>query len=156
VQSYIHPGPRPISHRVGVLFGRAIYRWQVIAREVPGRELPADGDFRAHSGMTVVSTGKGCVFTDPLDPEIIALAERAAAAFPEIPLLGVDIVRRQPDGALFILELNSSGFCFHLSSDLGRKIQASMKLDFMAQYGGYPHVAAQYLRHWDEFTQRSA
>jgi hypothetical protein len=59
-----------------------------------------------------------------------------------------DIVRRQSDGQLFITELNSSGDCFHLTSELGLKIQSSMGLDFMTQYGGYPHVAAQYLRHY--------
>ena len=59
-----------------------------------------------------------------------------------------DIVRRQSDGQVFIIELNSSGYCFHLNSELGLKIQSSMGLDFMAQYGGYGHVAAQYLRHY--------
>ena len=148
VQAYIHTGPRAVSHRVGVLFGRAIYRWKLTAREIPGRELPADGDFRSKSGATVVSSGKGSVFTDVLEPDVVELAERAAAALPDVPLLGVDIVRRQSDGQLFIIELNSSGYCFHLTSELGLKIQSSMGLDFMAQYGGYAHVATQYLRHY--------
>ncbi len=148
VQAYIHTGPRAVSHRVGVLFGRTIYRWKLTAREIPGRELPADGDFRSQSGVTVVSSGKGSVFTDVLEPDVVELAERAAAALPDVPLLGVDIVRRQSDGQLFIIELNSCGYCFHLTSDLGQKIQSSMGLDFMAQYGGYPYVAAQYLRHY--------
>lgn len=150
MQAYIHTGPRAVSHRVGVLFGRAIYRWKLTAREIPGRELPADGDFHSKSGVTVVSSGKGCVFTDVLEPDVVELAERAAAALPDVPLLGVDIVRRQSDGQLFIIELNSSGYCFHLTSELGLKIQSSMGLDFMTQYGGYPHVAAQYLRHYDK------
>ena len=59
-----------------------------------------------------------------------------------------DIVRRQSDGQVFIIELNSSGYCFHLTSELGLKIQSSMGFDFMAQYSGYPHVAARYLRHY--------
>lgn len=147
VQEFIYTGPRPVSHRVGVLFGKAIYRWRVEGRAVEGRELPPDGDFRKLSGTSVVSTGKECRFTDELDEEVVALAEKAAAALPDIPLLGVDIVRRAGDWRLFILELNASGYCFHITSDLGRKIQQSMGLDFAAQYGGYEYVAELYARH---------
>jgi hypothetical protein len=141
VQEFIYTGPRPVSYRVGVLFGKAIYRWRVEGRKVEGRELPTDGDFRARSGVSVVSTGTGCEFSDPFDHEVIAFAERAAAAFPEIPLMGVDVARRLPDGGLFALELNASGFCFHLTSELGRKIQATTYLELTEQYGGFPYCA---------------
>jgi hypothetical protein len=141
VQEFIYTGPQPVSYRVGVLFGKAIYRWRVEGRKVEGRELPLDGDFRARSGVSVVSTGTGCEFSDPYDHEVIAFAERAAAAFPEIPLLGVDVARRLPDGKLFALELNASGFCFHLTSELGRKMQATTYLELAEQYGGFPYCA---------------
>lgn len=141
VQEFVYTGPQPVSYRVGVLFGKAIYRWRVEGRKVEGRELPADGDFRARSGVSVVSTGTGCEFSDPYDHEVIAFAERAAAAFPEIPLMGVDVARRLPDRRLFVLELNASGYCFHLTSELGRKIQATTYLELPEQYGGFPYCA---------------
>ncbi len=141
VQEFIYTGPQPVSYRVGVLFGKAIYRWRVEGRKVEGRELPPDGDFRARSGTSVVSTGTGCEFSDPYDHEVIAFAERAAAAFPEIPVMGVDVARRLPDGKLFVLELNASGYCFHLTTELGRKMQATTYLELAEQYGGFPYCA---------------
>jgi hypothetical protein len=149
VQEFIYTGPRPVSHRVGVLFGKAIYRWRVEGRKVEGRELPKDGDFRARSGMSVVSTGSGCEFSDPFDHEVIAFAERAAGAFPEIPLMGVDVARRLPDGKLFALELNASGYCFHVTSDLGKKMQATTWLELAEQYGGHAYYADLYRRAWE-------
>lgn len=149
VQEFIYTGPRPVSHRVGVLFGKAIYRWRVEGRKVEGRELPADGNFRARSGVSVVSTGTGCEFSDPFDHEVIALAERAAAAFPEIPLMGVDVARRLPDGKLFVLELNASGYCFHVTSELGAKMQATTWLELAEQYGGFAYYADLYRLAWE-------
>jgi hypothetical protein len=49
-------------------------------------------------------------------PEILALARRVAAAFPEIPCLGQDIIRQTGTGKLYILETNPSGAIWHLSS----------------------------------------
>lgn len=140
-QEFIYTGPRPVSHRVGVLFGKAIYRWRVEGRAVEGRRLPEDGDFRAASGASVVSTGKDCEFRDPFDAEVVAFAEKAARALPHVPLMGVDVARRLTDGKLFVLELNSCGYCFHLTSDTGRKIQATTWLELPEQYGGYAYIA---------------
>ncbi|MBC8040449.1 MAG: hypothetical protein H7Y06_07905, partial [Opitutaceae bacterium] len=115
-------------------------------RAVEGRALPADGDFRKSSGLSVVSSGKGCTFSDPFDAEVVAFAEKASWAFPEIPLMGIDVVRRVPDGKLFVLELNASGYCFHLTSETGRKIQATTYLELPEQYGGYAYIADLYQR----------
>lgn len=144
VQEFIYTGPRPVSHRVGVMFGKAIYRWRIEGREVAGRALPSDGDFRSSSGVSVVSSGKGCTFSDPFDAEVLAFAEKASRAFPEIPLMGIDVVRRVPDGKLFVLELNASGYCFHLTSETGVKIQKTTCLELPEQYGGYEYIADLY------------
>jgi hypothetical protein len=144
VQEFIYTGPRPVSYRVGVMFGKAVYRWRIEGREVEGRALPADGDFRASSGMPVVSSGKGCEFSDPFDAEVTAFAEKASRAFPGVPLMGIDVVRRATDGKLFVLELNASGYCFHLTSPTGVKIQATTYLELPEQYGGYAYIADLY------------
>lgn len=144
VQEFVYTGPRPVSHRVGVLFGKAIYRWRIEGREVEGRALPEDGDFRASSGVSVVSSGKDCTLSDPFDAEVIAFAEKASRAFPEIPLMGIDVVRRVSDGKLFVLELNASGYCFHLTSATGVKMQKTTYLELPEQYGGYAYIADLY------------
>jgi hypothetical protein len=149
VQEFIYTGPRPVSYRVGVLLGKAIYRWRIEGREVEGRALPPDGDFRTGSGVSVVSSGKGCTFSEPFDAEVTAFAEKASRAFPGIPLMGIDVVRRVPDGKLFVLELNASGYCFHLTSETGVKIQNTTYLELPEQYGGYPYIADLYQRAYE-------
>ena len=50
------------------------------------------------------------------DEEVLAFARRIHAAFPSIPLLGIDVLRREQDGALFALEVNAGGNVWHFSS----------------------------------------
>ena len=55
------------------------------------------------------------------DPEIIALGERAHKAFPESPVIGVDIIRHSQSGRLYMLETNPHGAVWHFSSTLGKR-----------------------------------
>jgi hypothetical protein len=51
------------------------------------------------------------------DEEVLSFARRIAAALPEIPILGCDIVREEETGSLHALEANSFGQTWHFSSD---------------------------------------
>ena len=51
------------------------------------------------------------------DEEIIEFGETAHAAFPEIPLLGFDIVREMPSGKLYVLEANAIGYVWSFSDE---------------------------------------
>jgi hypothetical protein len=51
-----------------------------------------------------------------IDDEALRLAERVAAAIPEIPCLALDVVREKSTGQLFVLETNSGGNTWHFSS----------------------------------------
>jgi hypothetical protein len=61
------------------------------------------------------------------DKEVIQLGESAHTAFPEIPLLGFDIVREVPSGKLYVLEANAIGyvwdFNFHVGAAYGFSIE---------------------------------
>jgi len=83
-----------------------------------------------------VSSGKGCTFTLDDDPEVVALAERAHAAFPRVPLLGLDIVRDADTGALFVIEANSLGLTWHFSTPKGLGFQKQFGFDLNAQFDG--------------------
>jgi hypothetical protein len=50
------------------------------------------------------------------DPAVVVFARRVSAAFPDVPLLGIDILRRHGDGELFALEVNAGGNVWHFSS----------------------------------------
>ncbi|MES2461197.1 MAG: hypothetical protein V4671_11500 [Armatimonadota bacterium] len=134
-QEFIYTGERPISYRVTTLFGEVLWAIKV---EADSTRAPLSGpeEFSATPGLSIVSNSKGCVMSLMNDPDIIRFAEAAHRAFPEIPLLGVDVIQRRPDGALFIAEVNASGWVWHFSSPMGLRAQAEFGFKFEEQFDG--------------------
>jgi hypothetical protein len=132
-QQFIYTGRWPVNYRVVTLFGTRLLAWRCEAdhRYWP---LASRWDFRATGGITVVSNKKDSHYTLSFDAEVIALAERAHAAFPGQPLLGTDIVRDADSGALYVIECNPRGDAWLISSDTGREIEQANGLDFAAQF----------------------
>lgn len=143
VQTFIYTGLWPVCYRVSTFFGRVLSAWRVEAdrnrRPLKGPEAFAGGP--GDGGISIASSGRGCTFSLTDDPEILALGQAAHAAFPELPLLGVDIVREQPSGRLYVLEVNSCGRTWHFSSPRGLSIQQNAGADFKSQFGAL-HIAA--------------
>ena len=135
-QKFIYTGPWPITYRVSTLFGRTLYSFR---SEASHDRRPIDPTHFDTSAIT--SSHLGCSFRLIDDPEIIALGERAHSAFPEIPFLGIDILREQPSGRLFVIEVNSAGDVWHFSSTTGVSLQRWAGFDLASQYGGLRRAA---------------
>ena len=142
-QQFVYTGRWPVNYRVVTLFGRTLMSWRC---EADHRFVPLDSrwDFTARGGITVVSNKKDSRYTLAFDPDVIALAEQAHAAFPDQPLLGTDIVRDADSGALYVIECNPRGDAWLISSVMGRLIEQANGLDFAAQFGAL-ELAAQAL-----------
>lgn len=142
-QQFVYTGRWPANYRVVTLFGRALMSWRCEAdhRFVP---LESRWDFKARGGITVVSNKKDSRYTLAAEADVIALAERAHAAFPDQPLLGTDIVRDADSGALFVLECNPRGDAWLISSVMGRMIEQANGLNFAGQFGAL-EIAAEVL-----------
>jgi hypothetical protein len=149
VQEFIYTGPWPVCYRVSTFFGSVLGAWRVEAdrnrRPLQGPEAFAGGP--QDGGISIASSGRGCTFTLADDPEILALAQTAHAAFPDIPLLGVDIVREVPSGKLYVLEVNSCGRTWHFSSARGLSIQQSFGIDLKSQFDALNIAAAVLVEH---------
>ena len=143
VQEFIYTGRWPVSYRVTSLFGSVIHCWRVEAdrsrRPLTSPDAFAGGE--AGGGMSIVSSARDSVFTLCDDPEIIEFGTTAHRAFPDIPLLGIDVVRDALTGELYVLEVNASGYVWHLDSKTGRGIQRDHKLDFRGQFGAIERAA---------------
>ena len=74
------------------------------------------------------------------DPEILDLARRAHAALPDVPLLGIDIVRDKETGRLYVLETNPGGWTWGLSPATGRTCTISGS-DLARQFDGVRRAA---------------
>src|SRR5437667_7279551 len=68
------------------------------------------------------------------DEAVIALASAVSVRFTQIPVMGIDIIREHATGELHVLELNSSGRTWHLSSDHGLGHQRDYGLDIYGQF----------------------
>ena len=131
-QEFVYTGPWPHSYRVATLFGHALWSLRIEASQA--REpLRTRADFH---GQSIVSSGRGCTFTLADDAAVIALAERASAAFPLVPVLGIDILRDADSGDLFVVEPNSLGYSWHFSSPSGNKLQVEFGLSLESQFDG--------------------
>jgi hypothetical protein len=133
-QRFIYTGKWPSNYRVVTFFGRALLCWHCEAahRFVP---LHSRWDFKAKGGITVVSNKADSTYRLASDADVIALAGKAHAAFPDQPLLGTDIVRDVDTGKLYVIECNPRGDAWLISSDMGRMIEAANRLNFMEQFG---------------------
>jgi hypothetical protein len=71
------------------------------------------------------------------EAEIIQLGDSAHAAFPEVPLLGVDIVREVPSGKLYVLEANAIGYVWKFTASQ----QGDWGFSFEEQFNGVRKAA---------------
>lgn len=134
-QRFIYTGRWPTAYRVLTYFGRVVmaihYDGQ---RDLPPLAGPAA--FRMDGGgHSIVAAAMGCVISTAADPEVLDLARRAHALFPEFPSLGTDIIREAGTGRLYVLETNPYGDSWTLSSPTGRNMEKQFGLNFRAQFG---------------------
>jgi hypothetical protein len=130
----------PTAYRVLSMFGRALYcgrnRWD--NKRPPLAEIAADplGIIASNN-----NTAGGRIRSICNDPEIISLGERAHLAFPECPVLGVDIIREIHSGRLYVLEVNPHGAVWHFSSPLARKLDPQHICERYAQFNALDRAA---------------
>jgi hypothetical protein len=135
-QRYIDSGPHAESWRILTIFGRPLYSSRTRALN-PRPDLSGDGSL---DGAVASNVMPRIVRLD-IDPDVIALAAKAHAAFPDVPVQGVDIVREAGTGKLFVIEINAGWNTWHFSSPFGKKLQAEFGLDYHGQFGGFSVAA---------------
>lgn len=129
-QQYVHPGPHATSYRVFSVLGSPVYSIRTTSLEKlpdldPAGAEPVELDVAANGAVRKVELNH--------DDEVISFARAIHAKLAHIPVMGLDIIRRHT-GELFVLEMNSSGQTWHLSSDYGLKQQRKYGLDYYSQF----------------------
>ena len=129
LQDFIYTGPQAVNYRVNTFFGQALYclRHEANAARPPLASLEELPTVYAQDGFTVVASSQNSRVTPCYDTEIIELAEAAHRAFPDIPLLGFDIIREATTGTLYIVEANAIGYVWYFDarqfSDFGFSLE---------------------------------
>lgn len=145
VQRFVHTGPYPVVHRVTTFFGRPVLHLRSELSQANACEDPEAGTGIA--GHNPVASSRRAKVTLVRDEEIERYASRVArAAYPEVPVLALDVLRDRRDGGLHCCECNPWGRGWHFSSVLGRSVQQEHGLDFRAQLGAFDVAAEELVR----------
>lgn len=138
-QEFIYTGLWPVSYRVNTLFGRVLYCIR-ISGSTNRPALHGHNDFDSRgSGNTVsiVSNVRDSLAEYSEELEIIRFGEQAANAFPDLPMLGVDILKEAGTGRLFITEINALGHNWNFS----REFRNATGIDVAKQFNGLQKTA---------------
>jgi len=139
IQKFIESGENPTYFRALSLFGEILYlRKTTNTASQIGRGsddiLPNPVANAAHGRAELV-----------YDTVVIAFARKVAEiAFPEIPLLGLDIIRDRETGRLFCLEVNPYGSTWHFSTPTGLALQHRENFSYLSQFDAFT-IASQIL-----------
>ena len=98
VQRFIDIGPRIPIYRVLTLFGTPLYSW--LAREKVPRQ-PLSGSDEEIEKLRITNNGNFRERFRCDDQDVFDLGRRTGLAFPDIPVLGMDILREEKSGKLF-------------------------------------------------------
>jgi hypothetical protein len=116
VQRFVNTGNYVSLFRVLTLFGEPLYSAWFHSREP---RVPLDASDEDIERGVIATQGLTARETDFIAPEgVLAMARRADAAIPDVPLKGCDIVREEATGALYVLEVNPGGNTWHFSSGI--------------------------------------
>lgn len=143
VQSFIDTGPRVSAYRVNTLLGAPLYCMHTELLE-PRAAFDALGDgveSRTLATNASTKTPRRRRLVD--DADVLALAKACREAYPDVPVMGVDILRDVRDGSLHVLELNTSSDTWHISSssyDVDRFGAMSLNL-MVGQFGAWDVAA---------------
>jgi hypothetical protein len=142
VQQFVDTGQWPSYYRVLTFFGEPLYCRKGYA---PKRRPPLDAPDAVLLKAQIASNAE----TDTRrkgraanDPDVLELARRAYAAIPAVPLQGVDIIREETTGRLFVLEINPGGNTWHFSSRyIARRGSPTTRGERIGQFGAWDVAA---------------
>lgn len=138
-QRFIDTGPYVRCTRVFTVLGEAIYSVTSTATDKapvlpdPSGNEPIDIPISANGGPRRMTMNG--------EQDIIDLGVAVHRKFPDIPTMGVDIVREHATGKLFVLELNTGGLTWHVSSNYGLRQQRDHGLDYYSQFDALGTIA---------------
>jgi hypothetical protein len=130
VQKWIDTGPYPSSHRVMTVLGAAVYCNKSQSEERATRRP----DSVPKEGVPIATNGQKRMFWLAYDRDVIELAESIHSKLDFISVMGIDIIRDHRTRELHVLELNSGGWTWHLSSAGGRRDQPIYGVDYYGQF----------------------
>jgi hypothetical protein len=122
VQDFIDTGDCPSYYRVQTFMGEVIFSYHPI-RLNSRCSLDSPDEVIETTHIASQTQGKKKILKLYEDIEVLTLAKKVSAVYPEIPTLAIDIVRDVKSNKLYVLECNPGGNTWHFSSPNGYNIR---------------------------------
>jgi hypothetical protein len=139
VQRFVHTGSFPSNFRATTFLGGVMTLEKFVGcSPTPPLTSP---DHEIENADFVAKNDRAYSFVD--DSSVLSFAERVAAAFPTIPLLGIDIIQ-SVSNKLYALEVNAGGNTWHYSSKMWehhREKDPGYYLKMRTQFGAFDIAA---------------
>ncbi|MGH8105654.1 MAG: hypothetical protein ACREO2_05020, partial [Arenimonas sp.] len=136
IQKFVETGDNPTYYRALSLFGEILYLRRTTNSS---SRIDADSDEGLPDPVANAAHGYAELVKDD---EVIAFAKQMATkAFPNIPILGQDIIRDRETGQLYCLEVNPYGSTWHFSTPTGRALQQRDNIDYRTQFDAFTKAA---------------
>lgn len=136
-QRYVDPGPFALCYRVMTVLGRPIYCMTSRATE---RRPPLVIDGGEAINLVVAANAMARRLKLVNEKDVVELATSLHKNEPDIPVMGTDIIREHGSGRLFLVEFNSRGRTWHLSSEHGQGHQRDFRLDYYGQFSALDSI----------------
>lgn len=141
VQAFVYTGTEPVVYRALTLFGKVLYL-ECSRNSNCGHELSGPNKFGEVGGHNIVASARGANRELVRDPMIESFAEKVATiCFPNIPVLGIDVMKDALTGELFVAETNPFGQTWHFSSQIGKSMARDHGLEYEKQFGAFDKAA---------------
>ncbi|MDB5571146.1 MAG: hypothetical protein JWN93_2329 [Hyphomicrobiales bacterium] len=144
VQQFIDTGEHPSYYRVFTCFGRPVLAYRNTALH-KRPDLSRVDDLLASAITVRRATGqkKELVFED----DVLSLAARIHAAFPDVPWQACDIVREAATGELYALEINPGGNTWVFSRESTPEVIRELGgYDLQQQFNAFETIADELVR----------
>ncbi len=129
VQRFVDTGEYIRYNRVTSFFGIPLWCNEAVSKN-PRPSLASSDEILEAIPIANLAF-KERVYRFHSDPDVLSVAKLVHSALPSIPLLGVDILREEGTGKLFVLECNAGGNGWHFSS----KTAASFREEIAVAHG---------------------
>jgi hypothetical protein len=124
VQKFIDTGEFVSYNRVSTFFLEPMYSYFSSSKSIRGS---LDSPNEIIESLPI--TNNSSRFRDRqlrAEDDVVAFARRVHEAFPNVPLLGTDILREHGTGKLFVIECNPGGNTWHFSSKMNLPLRLKM------------------------------
>jgi hypothetical protein len=148
VQKFIKTGQKSTQYRAGIFLDEVIYS-RTFTSDIdypkPGTDMPSLVKTSVASNVANRSVGR------IIDETMNCLALEVAKTLPQLPLFGIDILKDEISGKLYVLEINAGGNIWHFSSLSARKKNVDRKA-LVLQYNAWDKCAEALIRKVNELA----